>query len=61
MIFSKKKEELIPYTVEKCNKCNRENKRSFQNGDYLFLKSKKCDSCDGDFIVESVFGEPVPK
>lgn len=61
MIFSKKKEDIIPYTIEKCNKCNKENKRKFLQGDYVFLKSKKCDSCDGDLIIESVFGEKVPK
>ncbi len=59
-MFSKKEEKTVAYSLERCNKCNKEQKREFFKGDYVFLKTKKCDSCDGDFIIEKIFGEKLP-
>ena len=60
MIFSKEK-TVIPYTVEKCNSCKLEHKRNFKEGDYLFLSTMKCNSCDGMMVIEKIFGETIEK
>lgn len=60
MIFSKEK-TVISYTVEKCNSCKLERKRNFKEGDYLFLSTTKCTSCDGMMIIEKIFGETIEK
>ena len=59
MIFSKKEEQRTPYTVEKCNACNKENKRKFDVGDYIFKESSSCESCSGQMIIEKIYGEIV--
>jgi len=41
MIFSKEK-TILAYTVEKCTKCEKLNKRDFVMGDVLFTNSSKC-------------------
>jgi len=58
MIFSKEKITMA-FTVEKCNKCKKEIKRKFSNGDYLFKDASKCTSCDGQMRIEKIFGEPM--
>lgn len=57
-MFSKEK-IMITYTLEKCQSCNFEKKRSFKKGDYLFSKPGKCNSCDGELQIEKIFGEPA--
>lgn len=59
-MFSKK-EETIAYTLEKCMMCNKEIKRKFVEGDHVFSKTAKCASCNGDLIIQSIFGEKIPK
>jgi hypothetical protein len=56
MIFSKE-EIILAYTVEKCPKCQKFNKRDFSNGDVLFNSSSKCVFCDGITIIEKIYGE----
>ena len=46
MIFSKE-EIIFAYTVEKCPKCNKLNRRDFSEGDVLFTPASKCSFCDG--------------
>jgi len=58
MIFSKKK-TTTAYTVEQCTKCGTLTKRKFHDGDVLFTKSVKCDSCDGLTRIEKIFGETI--
>ena len=57
-MFEKKK-ITTTYTIEQCTLCNRETKRKFKEGDYLFLKSSKCSSCDGNLVIEKIFGETI--
>jgi hypothetical protein len=51
MIFSKE-EIVLAYTVEKCPKCEKLNKRDFTEGDILFMSSSKCSFCDGITVIE---------
>ncbi len=60
MIFSKEKITL-EFTVEKCNKCDKEHKRKFSKGDYLFKEVSKCSSCEGSMIIEKIFSETLEK
>ncbi len=56
-----KEKTILAYTVEKCKKCNLERKRKYQEGDFLFTKTSKCDSCDGITVIEKIFGETIEK
>ena len=56
MIFSKE-EIILAYTVEKCPKCEKLNRRDFCEGDILFNSSSKCISCDGITTIEKIYGE----
>jgi hypothetical protein len=56
-----KEETITPYTVEKCNSCNKETKRNFRVGDYLFTETTKCSSCNGKMIIEKIYGESLEK
>lgn len=58
MIFKKKK-ITNAYTVEQCNSCNKEIKRKFKNGDYLFFEVSKCSACAGTMFIEKIFGETI--
>ncbi|NND86968.1 MAG: hypothetical protein HKM23_06580 [Nitrosopumilus sp.] len=55
-MFSKKK-ITTAYSVEKCQKCETIRKRRFQDGDILFGKTSKCNSCDGLTRIEKIFAE----
>lgn len=56
MIFSKKKEIVVPYSVEECGSCKATSKRKFNEGDYIFKNTKQC-SCKGQLSVVKIFGE----
>ena len=58
MMFSKKK-TIIAYSVEKCAKCGMLRKRKFIEGDVLFAKTSKCNSCDGVATIDKIFGETI--
>ncbi len=58
-MLSKEEKPLIPFTVEKCYKCNKEIKRKFKEGDYLFSETTKCLTCDGKLQIEKIFGETI--
>ena len=60
MIFSKE-EIILEYTVEKCPKCEKLNRRDFSDGDVLFNPSSKCTFCDGVTIIEKIYGEILQK
>ena len=60
MIFSKD-EIILAYTIEKCPKCEKLNRRDFCEGDILFNSSSKCISCDGITIIEKIYGETLQK
>lgn len=57
MIFSKKQNPIIEYTVEFCNQCKKEDKRKFKLGDTLFLESGECNACKGKMIIKKIYGE----
>ena len=59
MIFSKKEEQRTPFTVEICNSCNKEVKRKFNEGDYLFKETLSCDLCKGKMRIDQIFGEII--
>ena len=60
MIFSKE-EIILEYTVEKCPKCQKLNRRDFSDGDVLFNSSSKCAFCQGITIIEKIYGENLQK
>ena len=60
MIFSKE-EIILAYTIEKCSKCEKLNRRDFCEGDILFNSSSKCISCDGITTIEKIYGETLQK
>ena len=59
MIFSKKEEIRTPFTVEQCQSCNKEVKRKFNEGDFIFKESSQCDSCKGKLRISKIFGEII--
>lgn len=61
MIFSKPKTETIEFTVEKCSKCGKFVKRPYKEGDVLFSEIRNCDSCDGNFHIDMIYGEVIEK
>ena len=58
-MFSNNEKPSAPFTVEKCDKCNKEIKRKFKVGDYLFSETTKCPTCNGKLLVEKIFGEII--
>ena len=58
-MFSKKDEQRTPYTTEKCNSCDKEIKRKFNEGDYIFKETLPCESCKGLLRIEKIYGEIV--
>ena len=60
MIFSKE-ETILAYTVERCPKCKKLNRRDFSEGDVLFTPASKCSFCDGITVIEKIYGEIFQK
>ena len=58
-MFSKKEEKRIPYTVEQCESCNKDTKRKFVEGDYVFKETSQCESCKGQLRITKIFGEII--
>ena len=59
MNFFKKKEITKTFTVEKCQSCNKESKRKFSKGDFLFKEMNTCKFCDGKNLIVKIFGETI--
>jgi hypothetical protein len=57
MIFSKKENQVVAYTVDKCPSCKKESKRKFKDGDVLFAQSTDCSSCKTPMIIAKIFGQ----
>jgi len=57
MIFSKKEKIRSPYTLEICGSCNKQSQRKFLQGDYVFKKTSSCKFCEGQLIIEKIFGK----
>jgi hypothetical protein len=61
-MFSKKEKFRTAFTLEQCESCNKESKRKFKDGDYVFKEiSSQCDSCKGKLRISKIFGEVIPK
>lgn len=58
-MLSKEEKPIATFTVEKCTKCNKEIKRKFKEGDYIFSDTTKCPMCDGKLQIEKIFGETI--
>ena len=58
-MFSKKEKPLVPFTVEKCYKCNKEIKKKVKEGDYLFSETTKWSTCDGKLEIEKISVETI--
>jgi len=61
MNFRRQKEKKVePYVIEKCLHCGKDKKRKFKDGDFLFLQTDSCQSCNqGSMHIEMIFGEPI--
>ncbi len=57
MIFLKKKEIVLPYSIEQCDSCKALSKRKFKEGDYVFKNTDQCSSCQGQLSIVKIFGE----
>ncbi|ABK77855.1 hypothetical protein CENSYa_1232 [Cenarchaeum symbiosum A] len=52
----KHKKPAVPYTVERCGSCGRDEKRLFREGDVVFAAAGSC-TCGGKMTIEMIFGE----
>ena len=59
MIFAKNKKIVSEYTLEQCILCKNLSKRKFKKGDYVFLETSKCPSCQGQLRIEKIFCETI--
>lgn len=58
-MFTKREQEKIVYTVEKCTSCSNMVKRKFKTGDFLFKETSECPSCKGRIQIEKIFAETI--
>lgn len=54
-------ENLKVSTVIRCMKCNYENIREFEKGDYVLKEAGSCPKCSGTLHVYSIFREVTEK
>jgi len=59
MIFKKKEEKRSAYTIEQCSSCQKELKREFKKGDYVFKDTSSCSECEGQMLIIKIFGELI--
>jgi hypothetical protein len=68
LFWGRKKKEVAPtiYTEETCENCGEKNRRSFEDGDYIYKNSssvsicKKCSSTNTTMIT-AIYGEYPPE
>ena len=70
LFWGRKKKEVAPtiYTEETCKNCGEKNRRSFEDGDYIYKNSssssgsicKKCSSTNTTMIT-AIYGEYPPE
>ena len=56
MIFDKKR-TTVDYVIEQCCQCENIRKRRFEEGDFLFKETTKCEECKNPMLIEKIFGE----
>ena len=49
----------ICYTVLECKSCKKSITRKFESGDIVFNTIGDCDNCNGNLIIEKIFGETI--
>ena len=54
-----KNEIIESHTLEQCDACEKQLKRKFSQGDYVFKHTSKCSSCNGQVIIAKIFGETL--
>ena len=54
-------EVLKVLTVIRCTKCNYENIKDFEKGDYVLKEVGSCPKCDGTLLIYSIFRETKEK
>ena len=63
MFFGKKKKEETPTlcTEEACQSCGEKNKRAFEDSDYIYKSSSRCNKCSGIAMITAIYGEYPPE
>jgi len=54
-----KNEVMESYTLERCGSCEKELKRKFSKGDFVFKIVSKCPSCQGQVIITKIFADTL--
>jgi len=54
-----KNEIMESYTLERCGSCEKELKRKFSKGDFVFKIVSKCPSCQGQVIITKIFADTL--
>ena len=54
-----KNEIIESYTLERCGSCEKELKRKFSKGDFVFKIVSKCPSCQGQVIITKIFSDTL--
>ena len=54
-----KTEFMEPYTLERCGSCEKELKRKFSKGDFVFKIMSKCSSCQGQVVITKIFADTL--
>ena len=54
-----KNEIMESYTLERCGSCEKELKRKFFKGDFVFKIVSKCPSCQGQVIITKIFADTL--
>ena len=59
LFFGKKKKEETPtlYTEEACQGCGEKNRRAFEDSDYIYKSSSRCNKCYGTAMITAIYGE----
>jgi hypothetical protein len=59
LFFGKKKKEETPtlYTEEACQGCGEKNRRAFEDSDYIYKSSSRCNKCSGIAMITAIYGE----
>jgi len=53
------KKFITCYTVLECKSCKKSITRKFESGDIVFNTIGDCDNCNGNLIIEKIFGETI--
>ena len=54
-----KNEIMESCTLERCGSCEKELKRKFSKGDFVFKIVSKCPSCQGQVTITKIFADTL--